>query len=581
MKVITQKRKISIILLASILMDFMGAGLILPILPFYAKSFGASSFEIAFLFGLLPLTSIFAPALWGSLSDRIGRRPALLFNIAGTTLSFLVLSVASSLEMLFLSQLLAGAASASIVIAQSYILDLTTTENRIKALSFLEAAAGVGFVLGPALGALLMGGGDDLTPNFRLPGMVAAVTSGLTFSLAFIALPRLKDKPVKLSAKPQFSPRWMLTEIKQTIQRPLIGSIIWVGFIVAFTGMGCQAIFALWCETRFGWGAQQFSYLIVFYALMTVVMQVGLTEKLAQQIGEIKLLLLSLGALALGLLLLPMSTTVPHLIFPLLLLTFSTAMGSPTLTSLLSQLSGANQQGKTLGLLESVSGAGGFLGPLMAGISFGAFGENSPYWLNGILMLVCTFLAWCYITQLRLKTLMDSRRRQKLIHLFELFDRDQSGNIELQDFHQVGFHLAKLRGWQLHTPNYTMLQASLEGFFGQLRQLADQDGNQKIDQAEWLICLEQHIDYDFASFFLKIIDTNQDGQVEISELKTFYQVYGIHTEGIEEAFDTLDFDQDGYISQEELRIIFAQFLKSDDIQSPGNWIFGVHLPTQL
>ena len=161
---------------------------------------------------------------------------------------------------------------------------------------------------------------------------------------------------------------------------------------------------------------------------------------------------------------------------------------------------------------------------------------------------------------------MRRRRQQKLMHLFEVLDRDNNGAIELKDFQLVGESVAKIRGWSPDTVEYEVLQASLTGFGEMLQQLADRDGNQKIDRAEWLHCLEKEIDYDFANLFLQIIDTDQDGKVTIEELKTFYQTYGINIEELEEAFHTLDLNQDGHICQDEFQKIFAQFLYSDDIQ---------------
>lgn len=565
------------VLIASILMDFIGFGIVIPLLPFYAQSFGASPLEVGVLIGVFPLMCVFAPALWGSLSDRIGRRPALLFNITGTALSYLWLSLANSLTMLLMARVLAGAASASIVIAQSYVSDLTTIENRTKTLSLLEAAAGIGFVIGPVVGGLLVGSNAS-DPNFRLPGFAATVASGLTFCLAFLALPQ-SSRNTSIT-RPPLSPQQFLTEVNKIIKRPLIGTIFALGFITFFAGMGVQAIFALWCEKRFGWGPQQFGYLIIFCCLIVAFIQVGLTGRLARWLGELKLLLCSLVLATFGLALIPFSTTVPQLLGAMLFSIFAQAT-SPAITSLLSQLSGAKQQGRTLGLMQSVMGLGTFLGSMWAGFIFGKLGENWPYWLSAMLLAMGTVLAWQLLNQSQFSAVMRRRRQQKLMYLFELLDRDKSGTIELKDFQLVGHDLAELRGWQPKTHAYEMLQTSLIGFGKLLQQLADRDGNQQIDQTEWLHCLEKEIDYDFVNLFLEIIDTNQDGQIAMEELKTFYQAYDINTEELEEAFDTLDLNQDGYISQEEFEKIFAQFLYSDDVQAPGNWIFGVSLPKQL
>ncbi|MDV3347379.1 MFS transporter [Leptothoe sp. LEGE 181152] len=572
--------KILVVLLASILMDFLGFGIVLPLLPFYAQSLDASPLAISILLGLFPMMLTFAPTLWGSLSDRIGRRPAFLFNIAGTTLSFLWLSFANTLWMLFMARILGGLSSASMVIAQAYVSDLTTSEERTKKLGFLGAAAGIGFVIGPVIAGLLIGG-DSTSPNFRLPALAATIASGVTFCAAFGALPEVKPIRFKPAVQHRHPLAQLLPELKQVLQRPLVGMLITLTFITFFGGIGIQAIFALWCEWRFGWGAQEFGYLLIFYCLTIAIIQLSLLGRLTRWVGEIKLLLWSSAMAALGLVLIPFANNVPQLLAALLLTIFAQALGNPVLASLLSQLAGAKQQGKTLGLMQSVIGLATFLGSVWAGFLFGSLGENWPYWTGSALIAVAVILCWQQVTHSRFSAIMRRRRQQKLIHLFELLDLDNSGTIELKDFRQAGQALAKLRGWSPGTSEYEVLQASLVGFGEMLQQLADRDGNQCIDRAEWLHWLEKEVDYDFADLFLQVIDTNQDGRVAIDELRTFYQAYGIRTEALEEAFHTLDLNQDGHLCQEEFETIFAQFLYSDDVQAPGNWIFGVSLPQRL
>ena len=572
-----KKRKTLAILLASVLLDFVGAGLVIPLLPFYAQTFGGSAAEIGVLMGLFPLMGIIAPAIWGSLSDRMGRRPALLFNIAGTSLSFLWLGLANSLWMLFMARLLAGVSSASIVIAQSYASDLTTPEQRTKVLSFLEGAAGIGFVIGPFISGLLIGS-NPTEADFRLPGLVATIPSTITFALAWFALPNLKHRTPLSKGYPSI--HQYLGTIKTTFQRPLIKAIMIVVFVTMFVTMGVQATFALWSAQKFGWGPQQFGYFLIFYCAAIAMIQFVITGRLARRLGEVKLLFVSLITGTLGLILVPLSTTVPQLIGAMIPLIFSVSTGNPTLTSLLSHLSGAKQQGKTLGLMQSVIGLGGCLGAIGAGIIF-MLGPDWHYQINTILMIGATLFCWIKITQTRLLAVKRDRRHQKLLHFFDMLDHDNNGVLELQDFKQAGQTLAQLMGWQPGTTQYGVLQASFIGFGELLQELADQDGNTKIDQAEWLHCLEDRIDYDFSNFFLQIIDVNQDGQVAFEELKLFYQVYDIAIDDLEHIFHILDLNQDGYISQEEFETLFTQFLYSDDIQSPGNWILGASLPIRL
>ena len=575
------KQRILGIAFASVFIDYMGIGLVVPLLPFYGKFFGASALEVGGLFGIYFLLGIVAPAIWGSLSDRIGRRPALLFNIAGTALSYLWLGLANSLLMLFMARILAGACGASIVIAQSYVSDLTTSENRRKALSIIEAASFIGLVIGPAIGGLLLGN-DPTQSNFRLPGLVAAVASGLVFGFAWIALPRGVHPIRTASTQMPTSPRQVLANINQVVRRPLMGTLLTMVFLAMLAFTGIQAIFALWCEQRFGWGPQQFCYFVIYYCLCVVTMQMVLTGPLSRRFGDVGLVLFSLIVGSCGLFVVPFSQTLPQFLI-LIFATATEALFHTGRSTLVTQLAGVNQQGKTLGLMQSVMGLSRFLGAILAGYLFGTFGADWPYWIGAILMLIATILCWQTLTQSNLSALLQRRRRQKLMHLFNLLDRDRNGTIERQDLQRFGEDLAKLRNWLPDTAQYQELQAACIGLSDLLHTLADRDGNQQIDPVEWLHCWEQpqQIDNKFAHYFLRIIDANKDNQATLDELSTFYQALGISALSIKEAFNTLDLNQDGHLSQSEFEAIFAQFLYSDDVQVPGNWMFGASLPLKL
>ncbi|MEM7792896.1 MAG: MFS transporter [Cyanobacteria bacterium P01_C01_bin.118] len=578
-----QTRRIIATLIASVLMDFMGVGIIFPLLPFYGKTFGASALEIGLLMGLSPLVSIFAPTIWGSLSDRIGRRPALLFNISGTILGFLWLSFANSLSMLFIARMLAGASSASIVIAQSYVLDLTTPENRTKRLVLLEAGAAIGLVLGPALGGLLVGS-DPTHPNFRLPGLAAAMASMSTLILAFVVLPvgkRLARNTAALSLKSHSSPQRFCKELFKTLKRPLVTPILILVFMSIFAIMGVEAIFALWCETQFGWGPQQFGYFVILYCLSIAITQVCITGRLARWLGELKLLGLGLSSGVVGFFLIPSVTQVSQLTVVIPFIVFATATTAPIFASLLSHLSGAKQQGKTLGLMHSVTGLGRFFGAIGTGFMFGHLGPNWPYWFSSLLMLTAVMICWLRVTQSQFRAIKHRHRQQKLLNFFDLLDRDRNGILEYKDFQDAGQHLATLRDWRPGTIEYETLQTSFKRLSEVWQEKADLDNNQQIDQTEWLHYLEQQEDNIVADLLLKIIDTDRDGRLVIDELSTFYQSYNIHIGDLEEVFHTLDLNQDGHISQEEFRTLFTQFLHSDDVQSPGNWMFGTHIPRML
>ena len=582
-----KKHRILAILMLSILLDFIGVGIVLPLLPFYAQYFQASAFEIGVLMGTYPLLSVIAPVLWGNLSDRIGRRFALIFNIAGTALSYLLLSQANSLGMLFISRILAGASSASVVIAQAYITDLIASKNRAQALSWLEAAVNIGFILGPVTGALLLGS-DSANPNFRLPGLVAAIASILTLTITIFKLPRVEksspNKPTVTIKNPQPNKLPIATiyrDVKRTLQRPLIApTMVWI-FITMFVSLGTQVVFPLWTEQRFGWGAQEYSYLIVIFALLTASIQIGLTGRLVTWMGERNVVLLSIGSAALGLLLISCSTSVLQFSGALIFSIFAQGTCNPSLTSLMSQLAGAKQQGKTLGLMQSVTALAGFTGATWMGIAFDQFGESWPLWINSGLLMIALIWGWQQVSAAQLSGLGIRRRQQKLQHLFNILDRDQNGTIEPRDFQEASRQLAILKGVAPGSHNSILLENLFLGVGQMIQQLADEDNDGRVDRSEWLKLFERKIDHDFANQFLKLIDTNQDQQISTEEFRLFYEIYGIDTEDIDEIFHTLEFDQGGYLPPNKFIEGFEQFVYSDDIQTAGTWLFGVQLPRQL
>jgi DHA1 family tetracycline resistance protein-like MFS transporter len=574
------QQKIISVLLASVAIDFIGFAIVLPLLPFYAKSFGASSLQVGLVFGIFSFMAVFAPPFWGSVSDRIGRRPALLLNLTGTGCAYLWFSFASSLWMLLGARILAGLTSSSIVIAQAYISDLTTPANRTKIFGYLDAAAGIGFILGPAICSALLGS-DPQNPNFRLPGLVAAATAGMTLCLALFLLPITPIQSHNLSTKSLIKPRRLWAEITAVFKRPLIGTMLGIAFLLLFAGMGGQAIFGLWCEKRLGWGPQQFGHLLILYCFITAIIQVTLAGQLAQRFGEVNLFLWGTITTLLGFIFITLSNTGIQLILILIPLAFTQAVVNPSLTSLLSQLSAAKQQGKTLGLLQSTFGLSTFLGALWAGFLFDRLGENWPYWSSTIVVTIGAICIWKKLKQSHIASFIQQCHQQKLIYLFELLDYDKNGLIELEDFQKAAHRLAMIRGIQTGVDEYKILRSSWVEFGQHLQHAVGQGGTKKINRKEWLFYLNRITCSDFSDYFVKIIDSDHTGLITIRELQDFYQAYNIDISNIEEVFAMIDLDQNGYISEDEFGRCFAQFLYSKDIQARGNWIFGVSLPAQL
>src|SRR5665213_768232 len=168
------------VLFLIVLIDLIGFGLVIPLLPFYAERFAASPQTVTALMAVFSLMSMLTAPFWGRLSDRVGRRPVLMVSMAAASLAYLWMGFADALWMLFAARALAGICAGNIAAANAYIADVTTPENRAKGMGMIGAAFGLGFIVGPALGGVVAGN-DIATADLRTPGLIAAGLSLIAF----------------------------------------------------------------------------------------------------------------------------------------------------------------------------------------------------------------------------------------------------------------------------------------------------------------------------------------------------------------------------------------------------------------
>mgnify|MGYP001379730257 CR=1 FL=1 len=148
-------RRALLVLFLTVLLDLVGFGIVLPLLPFYADRFGASGTQVGLLITVYSVAQFFLAPIWGRLSDRVGRRPLLILGLMGSAVSYLVFAFADTLAILFLSRIMAGMGGATVPVAQAYIADITPPEKRAGNLGLIGAAFGLCFIFGPALGGVL------------------------------------------------------------------------------------------------------------------------------------------------------------------------------------------------------------------------------------------------------------------------------------------------------------------------------------------------------------------------------------------------------------------------------------------
>ncbi len=389
----------------TILLDLIGFGMILPFLTFYAQEFRATPLQIGLLFSSYSLTQLLCAPLLGRLSDRIGRRPVLLASIAGSALSYVVFALAPSYAVLLLARALSGAAAANYAIAQAYMADVSSPQERSKAMGLVGAAFGLGFVLGPALGGILeqVSGTVPALAHLgpRLVPFAAAGLSALNLLIASLSLPESLSPEVRRSAALRKG-SWMGFSDLLAVWRdtPLRGLMV-LFFLVMFCFSMMETTLALFCQARFGFGARQTSWLFVFVGVVLVIVQGGLLGRLVRRFGERRLILGGIVLMALGLGLLPLTpAAIPPawsklglLFLGLLLLAVGNGIHNPSTTGLLSRLTDEESQGSTIGLSRSFGALARILGPSAGTWIFATAGPGWPFWSAGILMMVALGVA--------------------------------------------------------------------------------------------------------------------------------------------------------------------------------------------
>jgi MFS transporter, DHA1 family, tetracycline resistance protein len=367
------------IIFITIFLDLLGFGLILPALPFYAESYGASYITIGLLSMSYSLMQfVFAP-MWGRLSDRFGRRPILLISLSGSSISFLIFGFADSLVWLFVARAMAGVlSSASLPTAQAFIADSTLPEDRAKGMGLIGAAFGLGFIFGPVVGGLLTEYG------YGFPAFVAAALSGGNFIWAWIKLPETLKTPGKSNGRHSYLSPALIKEALTTPTLVFLASVFFV-HIFAFSGM--ESTFALFCEHRAGLDAFHVGVLLGEVGIIAAVVQGLMIGRLTRRFGEVHLTHSGLLLMGIGLL----ATTVAHSLVGMIVVMPLYALGSsllnPSLASLLSRSADKDKQGMTMGVAQGFSALGRVFGPPSSTAMFQWISPAAPYFVGAALLL--------------------------------------------------------------------------------------------------------------------------------------------------------------------------------------------------
>lgn len=371
-----------VIIFVTVFIDLLGFGIIIPLLPFYAESFGASALTIGLLGTSFSLMQFLFSPVWGRWSDRIGRKPIILVGLMGSCLSYFVLALAGSIWTVFAARLLGGIAGANIPTAQAYIADITTQENRAKGMGMVGAAFGLGFIFGPAIGGVL----SHFSP--QTPMWFASALCLANFVAAWVLLPesrRASDTTKGLGR---------LEAFRHAMTKPTLVLLLVLYFLVTLAFSGFEATFALFSEATFGFKAATIGFVFAFIGVVLSIVQGMLVGRVVKRVGERRLIPLAMLAIAVGIGLLPFVGSITTLLVALGILATGMGFNSPALSSMVSRIADPNDQGGILGLASSLASLGRVVGPAWGGYLYDAYGNRTPYLSAATLMIIATIVAF-------------------------------------------------------------------------------------------------------------------------------------------------------------------------------------------
>jgi MFS transporter, DHA1 family, tetracycline resistance protein len=372
-----------LVIYLTIFVNLVGFGIIIPLLPFYAETFGASPFVIGLLFASFSLAQLIASPLLGELSDRWGRRPVLILSLIGTVVSFVMLAVAQSLAMLFAARVVDGLSGGNITTARAYIADVTTEENRARAFGMLGAAFGLGFIVGPALGAAFS------HISYTAPIWAAAAITVVAIAMAWFWLP----ETVHVAHAGGGSPWRALADVGA---RPGLRVLLSVDFFYWMAFAVYQTSFALFGARRFGFDASHTGYLLSAFGFLGVFVQGGLVGPVVDAIGPKRTLTVGLLFTAVGWGGSALTHSVP--VFVAMLVPGALGIGfcNAALSTLISTAAGAHEQGRVQGAAGALESLGRTVGPVWGNSVLQIFGEGSAFGSAAVVLLAAAALTGGY-----------------------------------------------------------------------------------------------------------------------------------------------------------------------------------------
>lgn len=388
-------KKPQVVIFLTVFIYLLGFGMIIPVLPLLSTHYGASALQAGLLMSVYSLMQFIFSPMWGKLSDKIGRRPILMYCLLGEAISYLLLAWSRSLEMLFVSRILTGFFGASISTASAYISDITPANERSKGMALIGAAFGMGFLFGPAIGGGLTFVAEKISTDINfITGFSSygvALLCLVTFVFAYFNLKESLVKNPEDPEKPITIKMGRIENISKFLNMPVVGTLIFTFGMATLAMSMMEATLVLFMKEKFNWGIKEVSFGFAYIGICIVFTQGFLVRKLIPKIGERNVLRIGLTCMAIGLSGIAFAEHIWMMVIVQTFLAIGNGFTNPSIMGSISLLVPADEQGVAMGTTQSLSALGRVIGPALGGLLFGSLTMGSPFIIAGLLV-VCALV---------------------------------------------------------------------------------------------------------------------------------------------------------------------------------------------
>ena len=382
------------VLMVTAFIDMVGLLMVIPLLPFYATRLGGGGLMVGLLVSSFSIAQLISAPAWGRVSDKYGRRPALMIGLGASGIAYLVFAFADSLFLLFLSRIVQGAGGGTVGVVQAYVADSTAPENRAKSLGWLSAATNLGVAIGPVLGSLALGlgarrlevGGASFALGYAAPGLFAAVLCAVNMFFAWRYLVESHEESARGKAHAKGRGREAIWRVVSHSAEPS-SRLIWIYAIAMGAFHGVNAILALFLAVSFGVDERTIGFVFMYIGTISVVTRAGVLGWALDWLGEARLSRIGAVLLAAGLASIPLATGFVSLALGIALIPLGTAFTFPCVTALLSRVIGNHERGLYMGVQQTFGGLARVVAPILAGYAYDHGGRSLPFFVGAVAVL--------------------------------------------------------------------------------------------------------------------------------------------------------------------------------------------------